>query len=136
MSPSLPKVFKHQYVSPSTTSSSGRSSWFVPSHRLHLKPSHCNWLDEIHIKPKISYDSGQLYRNASKRDQQQHDSTTTGFNSNRIQTYKISDISSQNNDVVPLVPVQKMTAHDLYTITLEVIKNVVTACYRIVAIII
>ena len=83
-------------------------------------------LDEIHIKPKISYDSGQLYGNASNRDQQQ---------ANRIQTFMIASILSPNKDVVSLVPVQKMTAHDLYTITLEVIKNVVTAGYRIVAII-
>ena len=83
-------------------------------------------LDEIHIKSKISYDSGQLYGNASNRDQQQ---------ANRIQTFMISYILSSNKDVVSLVPVQKMTAHDLpvYTITQEVIKNVVTAGYIIVA---
>ena len=60
-------------------------------------------LDEIHINPKISYDSGQLYGNASNRDQQQ---------ANRIQTFMISYILSTNNDVVSLVPIQKMTAHD------------------------
>ena len=51
------------------------------------------------------------------------------------QTFMISSILSPKKDVVSLVPVQKMTAHDLYTITLEVIMNVVTAGYRIVAII-
>ena len=54
-------------------------------------------LDGIHIKPKISYDSGQLYGNASNRDQQQAN-------------IMISSILSSNNDGVSLVPVQKMTA--------------------------
>ncbi len=83
-------------------------------------------LDEIHIKPKVSYQNGQLYGNASNRDQQQ---------ANRIQTFMISSVLSSNKDVVSLVPVQKMNAHDLYTMTQEVIKNVTTAGYRIVAII-
>ena len=52
-----------------------------------------------------------------------------------IQILIIESVLSPNNDVVSLVPVQKMTAHDLYTITQEVIKNVVTLCYRSVAII-
>ena len=64
-----------------------------------------------------------MYGNASGRDQQQ---------ANWIQTFMIISILSPNNDVVSLVPVQ--TAHDLYTITLEVIKYV-TASYTIVAII-
>ena len=34
-------------------------------------------------------------------------------------------IQYPNKDVVSLVPVQKKTAHGLYTITVEVIKNVV-----------
>ena len=47
----------------------------------------------------------------------------------------ISSILLQNNDIVSLVPVQKMTAHDLYTITLEEIKHVVTTGSRMMTII-
>ena len=85
-------------------------------------------LDVINRKPKITCDSGQLYGNDSNRDIQQ---------ANRIQTIMISSILSPNKDVVSLVPVQKMTAQDMYTytITLEVIKTIVTTGYRIMAII-
>ena len=82
-------------------------------------------LDEIHVKPKVSYQSGQLYGNASNRDQKQ---------ANRIQVFMISSVLSSNKDVVSLVPVQKMTAQDLCSMTLEVIKTVTAAGYNIVAI--
>ena len=82
-------------------------------------------LDEIHVKPKVSYQSGQLYGNASNRNQKQAD---------RIQVFMISSVLSLNKDVVSLVPVQKMTAQDLCSMTLEVIKTVTAAGYNIVAI--
>ena len=82
-------------------------------------------LDEIHVKPKVSYQSGQLYGNASNRDQKQ---------ANRIQVFMISSVLSSNKDVVSLVPVQKMTAQDLCSMTQEVIKTVTAAGYNIVAI--
>ena len=48
----------------------------------------------------------------------------------------ITSIISPNKDAVSLVPFQKMTAYDPYTITLEVIiKNVVTAGYRFMVVI-
>ena len=73
-------------------------------------------LDEIHIKLKISY-CGQLYGHASNNSQQY--SNIYDF---------ICPIARQGCCVT-------CSYIYLYTITLEVIKNVVTACYRIVAII-
>ena len=72
----------------------------------------------ITARQGLVYDNGKLYGNGSNRDQQ----------ANRIHPFMISSIPSPNKDVLSLVPVQKMTVHDLYTITLEVIKN--KCCYR------
>ena len=47
----------------------------------------------------------------------------------------ISSVLSSNNDVVSLVPVQKITTHDLTVMTQEVIQNVTRAGYRIVSVI-
>ena len=77
---------------------------YLDSTKLHVTLQ----LDEIHIKPKISYDSGQLYGNASNRDQQQ---------ANRIQKFMIE------NDIARSI---------YYNFGSD--KNV-TAGYRIVAII-
>ena len=51
-----------------------------------------------------SYTNIVYYYNASNSDLQQ---------ANRIQTFKISDNPPPNKDVVSLIPVQKMTAHNL-----------------------
>ena len=47
----------------------------------------------------------------------------------------ISSVLSSNKDVGSLVPVQKMTTHDLTVMTQEVIQNVTRAGYRIVSVI-
>ena len=82
-------------------------------------------LDEIHLKHKVSYQSGQLYGNASNRDQKQAD---------RIQVFMIASVLFSNKDVMSLVPVQKMTAQDLRSMTKDVIKTVTAAGYNIVTI--
>ena len=70
-------------------------------------------LDEIHIKPKLTYQNGKLIGNSGNN--------ITGY-ANRIHTFMISSVLSSNKDVVALLPEQKMTNQDLYHMTNEVVK--------------
>ena len=107
-----------------------KSSYNYLSNKVqYLKPSELLvilQLDEIHIKPKLTYKCGKLIGNAGNNAQHQ---------ANRIQCFMISSVLSSNKDVVSLVPVQKMTTHDLTVMTQEVIQNVTRAGYRIVSVI-
>ena len=69
-------------------------------------------LDEIHIKPKMTYQNGKLIGNSGNNITRQ---------ANRIQTFMISSVLSSNKDVVALIPLQKMTNQDLYHMTKEVV---------------
>ena len=92
----------------------------------YLKPSELLvilQLDEIHIKSKLTYKCGKRIGNAGNNAQHQ---------ANIIQCFMILSVLSSNKDVIFLVPVQKMTTHDLPVMTQEVIQNVTQAGYRIV----
>ena len=77
------------------------------------------------MKPKLTYEC-EKPGNAGNNAQHQ---------ANRIPCVVISSVMSSNTDVVSLVPVQKMTTHDLTVMTQEVIQNVKWAVYRIVSVI-
>ena len=83
-------------------------------------------LDEIHIKIKLSYQSGKLIGTADNNDQKPV---------TRIQCSMISSVLSNNKDVVSLIPVEKMKSQDLCKMTLDVINNVTKAGFPIVSII-
>ena len=74
--------------------------------------------DEIHIKPCLSYQSGQLFGAANN----QKEKVAT-----RIQAFMISSIKSKNKDVVSLVPVARMTGQYLYELLRNVIINITNA---------
>ena len=79
-------------------------------------------LDEIHIKPKISYQAGQIVGSA---DNQKEEAAT------RIQAFMISSIMSKNKDIVSLVPVAKMTGDYLFELITKVIINVTNAGFTV-----
>ena len=81
-------------------------------------------LDEIHIKPKMTYQNGKLIGNSENNITRQ---------ANRIHTFIISSVLSSNKDVVALIPVQKMTNQDLYHMPKEVVKQYIYG-YRIICI--
>ena len=72
-------------------------------------------LDEIHIKPCLSYQSGQLFGAANNQKKKV---------ATRIQAFMISSIKSKNKDVVSLVPVARMTGQYLYELLRNVIINI------------
>ena len=74
--------------------------------------------DEIHIKPCLSYQSGQLFGAADN----QKEKVAT-----QSQAFMISSIKSKNKDVVSLVPVAKMTGQYLYEPLQNVIINITNA---------
>ena len=71
-------------------------------------------LDEIHIKSKLSYQSGKLIGTADNNDQKP---------ATRIQCFMISAVLSNNKDVVSLIPVEKMKFQDLCKMTLDVTQS-------------
>ena len=85
-------------------------------------------MDEIHIKSKLSYQSGKLIGTADNNDQK---------SATRIQCFMISSgfFLQKNKDVVSLIPVEKMKSQDLCKMTLDVIHNVTKAAFTIVSII-
>ena len=80
-------------------------------------------LDEIHIKPKMTYQNGKLIGNSGNNITRQ---------ANRIQTFMISSVLLCNKDIVALILVEKMANQDLYHMTKEVVKNVSICGYRII----
>ena len=79
-------------------------------------------LDEIHIKPKISYQAGQIVGSA---DNQKEEAAT------RIQAFMISSFMSKNKDIVSLVSVAKMTGDYLFELITKVIINVTNAGFTV-----
>ena len=79
-------------------------------------------LDEIHIKPKISYQAGQIVCSADNKKEQA---------ATRIQAFMISSIMTKNKDIVSLVPVAKMTGDYLFELITKVIINVTNAGFTV-----
>ena len=83
-------------------------------------------VDEIHIKSKLSYQSGKLIGTADNNYQKP---------ATRIQCFMISSVLSNNNDVVSFITVEKIKSQDVCKMTLDVIHNVTKAEFTIVSII-
>ena len=71
-------------------------------------------LDEIHIKPKVSYQGGKITGTADNHSE---------VAAIRIQAFMVSSVLSKNKYVVSLIPVSKMTAEYLTELIKTVIVN-------------
>ena len=83
-------------------------------------------IDEIYVKKRVSFKGGCV----------------TGFSDNRlneeattIQSFMISSLFSKYKEMVALVPVCRMTADDLYKLTVQVLKMLYESGFRICALI-
>ena len=81
-------------------------------------------LDEIHIKPGVTYKNSKL----------------TGTNDDgdiatSIHCFMITSLLSNNKDVVALVPATKITAEQLCTLTKSILQRLASSGYRVISII-
>ena len=83
-------------------------------------------MDEIHIKSKVVYDNGKVRGYAENKSLKE---------ANGMQCFMLSSLFSDNRDVVSIVPVLQMNAEYLCDLLKQVIINVSTAGYRIIAVI-
>ena len=84
-------------------------------------------IDEVHIKSKLVYESGELLGTA--------DNSEENKPANRLHCLLILSIMSPNRDIVALIPVQKMDAEYLTSLLKDVITTVTRAGYTIISII-
>lgn len=90
----------------------------------------CNLLlDEVYVKPELTYKSGKLEGVALKDDSSEIRLATT------VQSFMISSIVKKSKDVVGLFPCKDLTAEQLQKLTLEVLKMLTDIGYRVLCLI-
>lgn len=93
----------------------------------------CNLLlDEVYVKPELSYKGGKLEGVAVHS---KHNSKNNLNLATTIQTFMISSILSKNKDVVGLFPCNNLDSNQLEELTLQVLKMLTEIGYIIVCII-
>ena len=92
---------------------------------LNPKELHVNiLLDEIHIKPYITYKNSKL-----------SGATDKGATATSLHCYMISSLLLSNKDVVALIPEKYLTAENLCNILKPLLKRLVEAQYNVISII-
>ena len=82
-------------------------------------------LDEIYVKPKVTYKGGILQGFAENNDSAQ---ATT------VQAYMISSVMSKNKDVAALQPITNLDASYLYDSVIKVLSLIEKAGYTVLAV--
>ena len=92
---------------------------------LNPKELHVNiLLDEIHIKPCITYKNSKL-----------SGATDKGATATSLHCVMISSLLSSNKDVAALIPAKNLTAENLCNILKSLLKRLVEAQYNVISII-
>lgn len=101
------------------------------SKKVELLTAHerkvCLLLDEIYVKPKISYGANEIFGTASNSLNVDYAST--------VQAFMIKSILSKNKDIAALFPVKNLDASFLLDATMKVLKLLSEVGFEVVAII-
>jgi hypothetical protein len=92
----------------------------------------CNLLlDEIYVKPELSYRGGKLEGIAANSSVNENSVTLA----TTIQTFMISSITKKNKEIVGLFPCKNLSTSYLYNTALEILKMLTDIGYRVLTII-